>query len=136
MTDSDLRQSRVQWALFGLRLSVFMVMAIWTVDKFVRPQHAAKVYEKFYFIGGLSHQVVSAIGVAELLLLLLFVAGIQKRLTTGIVLVLHTVSTLSSFQQYLDPFTGPNLLFFAAWPMLAAIATLYVLRDEDTLYSR
>lgn len=28
---------------------------------------------------------------------------------------------------------GPNLLFFAAWPMLAACLALFLLRDEDTL---
>ena len=28
---------------------------------------------------------------------------------------------------------GPNILFFSAWPMLAACVTLYVLRDFDTM---
>jgi hypothetical protein len=28
-----------------------------------------------------------------------------------------------------------NLLFFAAWPMLAACITLYLLRDLDTLWA-
>jgi len=61
------------------------------------------------------------------------VTGFTKRWTCGIVLVLHAVSTLSSFGRYLDPWK--NLLFFAAWPMLAACITLYLLRDEDTLYA-
>lgn len=42
------------------------------------------------------------------------------------VLLLHGISTLSSYRQYLDPFN--NLLFFAAWPMLAACFALYLLR--------
>ena len=46
---------------------------------------------------------------------------------------MHTVSTLSSWRQYLDPFD--NLLFFAAWPMLAACIALYLLRDHDNLLS-
>ena len=32
---------------------------------------------------------------------------------------------------YLEPFD--HLLFFAAWPMLAACFALYLLRDDDTL---
>jgi len=49
------------------------------------------------------------------------------------VLLLHGVSTLSSFHQYRFPFENKtNLLFFAAWPMLAACFTLYYLRDLDT----
>ena len=39
------------------------------------------------------------------------------------------------FKQYLAPFEGPNLLFYAAWPMLAACFALYRLRDLDTLWA-
>ena len=58
-----------------------------------------------------------------------------RRLTYGAVLVLHAISTLSSYRQYLSPFEGSNLLFFAAWPMLAACVGLYLLRDHDTLFT-
>ncbi|NER79557.1 MAG: hypothetical protein F6K42_08230 [Leptolyngbya sp. SIO1D8] len=47
---------------------------------------------------------------------------------------MHAVSTLASFPRYLDPFTTPNLLFFAAWPMLAACFGVFFLRDLDTLW--
>jgi hypothetical protein len=50
-----------------------------------------------------------------------------------LVFVLHGISTLSSYRQYLDPFD--NLLFFAAWPMLAACFALYSLRDLDTRWT-
>jgi hypothetical protein len=70
------------------------------------------------------------LGVLELVLLVLFVTGTAKRFSYGAVLLLHAISTLSSYRQYLQPFD--NLLFFAAWPMLAACAALYLLRDLDT----
>lgn len=54
----------------------------------------------------------------------------EKRYLSTI-LVLHAGSTLSSFGKYLDPFN--NLLFFTAWPMLAACFVLYLLKDYDTL---
>jgi hypothetical protein len=117
-------------SLLLLRLSVFAVMAVWTLDKFVNPGHAARVYERFYGLSGLGPTAFVAIGAAEALLLVGFVVGWRKRLTYGLVLLLHGVSTLSSWRQYLEPFD--NLLFFAAWPMLAACATLYLLRDQDT----
>ena len=44
---------------------------------------------------------------------------------------LHAVSTFSSYQQYINAWD--NLLFFAAWPMLAACVVLYLLREADTL---
>jgi putative oxidoreductase len=70
-----------------------------------------------------------------LLLILAFVVGVFKRYTYGAVLVLHAISTLASFGKYVAPFEGNNLLFFAAWPMLAACFTLYTLRDADTLWT-
>lgn len=73
------------------------------------------------------------LGGAELLLVLAFGLGLWKRATDGAVLMPHAVSTLSSYRQYLDPFD--NLLFFAAWPMLAACAALYLLRDLDTRWT-
>lgn len=124
---------KLQWSLLFLRLSVFLVMFMWTIDKFINPGHAAKVYEKFYYIAGLGDAVMYAIGAIEIIVLLLFLAGYKKTYTYAAVLLLHAVSTLSSFNQYLAPFEGPNLLFFAAWPMLAACFALFLLRDRDKI---
>lgn len=120
-------------ALLSLRLSVFLVMFVWTLDKFVNPDHAAAIFENFYQLGGLSNEIFYVIGAIQLLIILGFVAGFKKRWTYGIVLFLHSVSTFSSFRQYFDPFN--NLLFFAAFPMLAACFTLYFLRKQDTLWA-
>ena len=129
-------QSRkLQLSLLFLRLSVFLVMLMWAIDKFLNPAHAAGVYEKFYFIAGLESVVMYGIGAIEIIILLLFVTGCKKKFTYGVVLALHTVSTLSSFNQYLSPFDGPNLLFFAAWPMLAACFALFILLDHDKMMS-
>ncbi len=127
------QQTRLEFSLLAMRLTVFLVMAVWTLDKFVNPGHAAAVYEKFYFIPGLGSGLITVIGLAELLLLLAFVAGLARRWTYGAVLLLHGVSTLSPLALYFSPFEGSNLLFFAAWPMLAACLALYLLRDADRL---
>jgi len=57
---------------------------------------------------------------------------VKKTITYGAVLLLHAVSTLSSWQQYLG---FDSLLFFAAWPMLAACYALFALRDLDTKFT-
>ncbi|GAB4115162.1 MAG: hypothetical protein KKC01_11130 [Gammaproteobacteria bacterium] len=120
-------------ALLLLRLSVFLVMLMWTLDKFINPDHSAAVYANFYQLGGLGPQVFLMIGALELLLLLAFVTGFRKTISYALVLGIHAVSTLSTWQQYLDPFN--NLLFFAAIPMLAACWTLFSLRELDTRLS-
>ena len=127
--------NRLPLALLLLRLSVFVVMLVWAIDKFVRPEHAAVVYEHFYAISGMGNSAFYVIGALELLILIGFLIGFKKRYTYGAVLVFHAVSTLSAYNQYLNPFEEVNLLFYAAWPMLAACFTLYYLRDSDTLLS-
>jgi putative oxidoreductase len=127
-------RDRVGVALLVLRFTVFLVMLIWTIDKFVRPAHAISVYEHFYFLRGLGPAVIYSIGAVELAVLLGFVIGFAPRLTYGLVLLFHAISTLSSFRQYFHPFQGSNVLFFAAWPMLGACFILYYLRDFDTMW--
>ena len=129
-------KSRIEWALFLLRLGVFIVMFMWTLDKFIAPEHAAKVFEKFYYIGGMGSSVMMGIFIVEMIIILAFVAGLWKRYTYGFVMAVHSISTFSSWKQYT---IDMNLLFFAAWPMLAACIALYLLRDMDvkfTIYKR
>ncbi len=123
---------RLPLALLFLRIGIFIVMLMWALDKLVNPTHAANVFKKYYLIGGFGQGVFYAIGIIELALIIVFVAGFMKRWTYGAVLVLHGVSTLAAFGNYLNPWA--NLLFFAAWPMLAACFALYYLRDADTLW--
>ena len=126
-----LHQSRIEWALFCLRLGVFIVMAVWTLDKFINPAHTAKVFEGFYLISGLDDTAFYLIGATQTVLVLAFLAGYKKRLSYGAVFLMHGISTVSSWHAYLDM----KLLFFAAWPMLAACFTLYLLRDLDVKFT-
>jgi len=127
--------NRLPLTLLLLRLGVFLVMFMWTIDKFVQPQHASKIMEHFYSAPGVGNLMIQVIGALELGLIVAFVAGIAKRWTYGLVLLLHGISTVSAYKQYLHPFQAPNLLFFAAWPMLAACFALYYLRETDVLWT-
>lgn len=127
--------NHLQISLFLLRVSVFLVMLMWTLDKILNPAHAAAVFGAFYSIGGMPASAYTVLGVLELVLIGAFVAGFSKFWSYGAVMVLHAVSTASSFNQYLAPFEPGNLLFFAAWPMLAACVALFLLRDADELWT-
>ena len=124
-------QRKLELSLLTLRYGVFIVMLMWTVDKFVRVDHAKIVFEKFYLLTGFENAIMYALASSELLLIIFFLIGFKKRWSYGLVFLLHGVSTVSSFKQYLTPFENGNLLFFAAWPMLAACFALYLLRDYD-----
>jgi len=126
-------KNRIANALLFIRLGVFIVILMWTLDKFINPAHSAGVFENFYGLSGWGPTVFMIIGALELVLLIGFVIGFRKRITYGLVFLIHAVSTLSTWQQYLDPFN--NLLFFAAIPMLAGCWALYSLREMDTRFT-
>jgi putative oxidoreductase len=86
-------EKRLPLALLLLRLSVFVVMFVWTIDKFVEPQHASKIMAAFYSIGGVGDVLIYLLGVIELAAILAFVLGFAKRLSYGLVLLLHAIST-------------------------------------------
>ncbi|MEH0668889.1 hypothetical protein [Vibrio owensii] len=121
-------QRQLGLGLLTLRLSIALVFIMWALDKVLVPEHAMKVFSGFYGLD-ISSGFSVALGIAQLVFIGIFVAGVWKNLTYLAILVLHAGSTFSSFAKYLDPFN--NLLFFAAWPMLAACFALYLLRDHD-----
>lgn len=131
----EIRKGPLVTSLLSLRITIFIVMLVWTLDKFINPGHAAKVYEAFYFLSGLGNSTMYIAGVIEVIVLIGFVLGVYKKYTYGAILVLHAISTLSSYKQYLSPYDGPNLLFFAAWPMLAACLALFLLREYDSKFA-
>ncbi len=124
---------RLRVALLVLRLGLGVFLALWSVDKLVQSQGTVHIFSHFY---GLHIPATAArvIGVAELLLSAAFLAGWWKTGTYGLALLLHTVSTLSTYRELLSPF-GRNHLFIAGVPVLAAFVALFVLRREDTLLS-
>lgn len=129
MTDTR----RLEVSLLALRLGVFAVLAMWVADKFINPAHGSAVFAGFYGVAGVGHGVVQGLGVLQGLLVLAFVLGLARTWSYAAVLLMHGASTLQSFPRYLDPWQGANLLFFAAWPMLAACLALFLLRDRDRL---
>lgn len=54
-------------SLLLLRLGVFIVMFMWTLDKFVQPGHASAVFENFYGLEGLGSTVFLVVGGLQML---------------------------------------------------------------------
>jgi len=126
-------QNRLPISLLLLRVSVFIVMLVWTLDKFIRPGHAAGIFSSYYHLGGFNTTVMYAIGIIELIIIVAFLLGLYKRITYGAVFIFHLISTVATWKAYLTPFTNVHLLFFAGIPMLAGCFALYLLREQDTL---
>lgn len=126
--------TKLQFSLFLMRITVFVVMFMWALDKFVNPGHAAAVWANYYFVKGLPAPVLYGVAVLQMVVYSGFLLGVRKTLCYGLVLLMHAGSTFLSYNAYLNPWQG-HLLFFAALPMLAACYALYVMRDSDTIFS-
>jgi hypothetical protein len=131
MRDASTRRLAV--CLLLLRLSTGLVMMVWAFDKMLNPDHGAAVLEGFYGVSGAGETLIRTLGILQAAIVLGFLLGAARTWTYGAVLAMHGVTTLVSWSAYLQPLK--NILFFAAWPMLAALITLFLLRGEDRLAS-
>lgn len=120
-------------ALFLLRLGLGIVILLWGMDKILEPSANAIMLSTFYYIKPTA-QIVSYIGIAQVLFALAFMAGIWKRYMYGLNLLIHVVSTAALYKMLMFPF-GPNHLFVGLISVLLASITLYMLRLEDTQWS-
>ena len=131
MTTSPHPQDRqLEISLAIVRLSTAFFLSIWAIDKIIGAPSAIKTFSKYYMTMD-STAVIIAIGVAQLIIFLLFAGGMFKTFTYGAVLLMHTGSVLASIPRYMDPLARPNILFWAAIPVLGAIIMLFILRDRD-----
>ena len=130
MTDS----LKIAVSLLILRLATAAFFLVWALEKVVAPELAQRVFETFYLTAPTIWQVI-AIGLVQLAIVLAFLVGWLRFWSYGAVLVMHAVSTLSTYERLLNPYEPPNHLFWAAVPLLAAILLLFILRAHDRLLS-
>lgn len=121
-------------SLFLLRLVLGLFLLQWTIEKFVKPEVTARIFETFYFID-IGPEYAWVFGVPQLIIVLAFLAGFLPTVSYGLCFAMHLISTLSTWQRLIDPFEGVNHLFTAAVPVLAAFWVLFALRDRDTLFN-
>jgi len=100
-------------------------------EKFVAPNHATAIFAYFYGVADVSAGVAYVLGVLELELIVAPVAGLWRRISYAGVALIHSATTFAAFPYYLEP--CDNMLFFAAWPMLAACVAPQLLREQHTL---
>lgn len=118
-------------ALAILRISLGLFLLIWAVEKFVMPEVTVRIWDAFYFGIDIGPTIPYVIGALETALAVAILIGFQRKWAYGLGTVFHGISTLSTWKQLLSPFGGPNHLFVAGVPVLAAFVVLYLLREWD-----
>lgn len=124
--------NRLRIPLFVLRLTVGLFFLQWSLEKVIKPETTASIFDHFYGLE-LSLTLAQVLGGIEVLLALAILAGFKRRLAYGAAFALHLGSTLSTWPQLTDPYSGGNHLFAAAVPLLAALWLLFRMADYDDL---
>jgi len=115
-----------------LRLGLGGFLLLWGIDKLVSPESTVKIFQIFYSVP-IDVTAAYIIGAVEIVIALVIMAGMLKKYSYGLGLLLHGVSTLSTYKELAAPF-GKNHLFIAALPVLAGFVALYLLRHQDTVW--
>lgn len=125
--------SNLKLPLLLTRLSIVFFLLPWVAMRFTKPEAAKGIAAKYYKVSSMPDVAVMAVGVFWILLLLAVLAGFKKRISYGLVFLLHLIGTAFTLPYFVPGSEKFNILFFAAIPTLMAMCLLYVLRDEDTL---
>jgi hypothetical protein len=131
-----MRDAKLEISLLIMRVAIAAFMLVWAIDKVIAPEHAQGVFSHFYFTDP-SPAALKVMGFAQIAVITAFAAGLARFWTYGAVLLMHAVSTAATFALLINPWGGdrPQLLFWAAVPVLAAMIALFILRDRDRLLS-
>ncbi|WP_300375737.1 hypothetical protein [Henriciella sp.] len=121
--------------LFILRATLAIFFLVWALEKFIKPDTTAAIWEAFYFVEDLPAVMSYAVGVIQIGALVAFALGAFKFWSYGFFLVIHGLGTLTTWQTLINPYEGSNHLFIAAIPVLGALIALFLMRKQDTLLS-
>ncbi|MGB0908429.1 MAG: hypothetical protein ACPGVT_13130 [Maricaulaceae bacterium] len=141
---------KLKLPLFLTRMSIAVFLLPWIVMRFLAPENAIHITQKYYKVNALTEHninidfgsllqneharyIVYGIGVLWAILWIAFVLGVKKRLSYGLVFLLHLIGTLFTLPYFIPNTAQFNIMFFAALPTLMAMLLLYLLRKEDTL---
>jgi uncharacterized membrane protein YphA (DoxX/SURF4 family) len=131
---SDELARRLPQALAILRIVTGIFFLYWAVEKFVRPDVNARIWDTFFHIP-IAVNFSYVIGVVNTIMALAMIAGFKRRVVYGYWLLFHTISVLSTYPQLIHPYTSNHHLFLAGVPIIASMVVLYMLRDWDNYWS-
>jgi len=117
------------------RLSIFYFLLPWQLMRFTAPERISGIAKKYYHVPGISNSVGMVIAVLWAILLVAFLVGFKKKISYGLVFILHTGAILIALPSYVMGTGAYNQLFLASIPAAAAMGLLWLLREEDTLLS-
>ena len=126
-----------RWGLLLLRVSTGWLLVMWGLDKLVNVEHGQRVAESFYLGLGSQAVVLNVLGVLEVILGLLVVAGFLRKWAYPVAFVVLLITALAVWRSILDPWgwflEGSQVLFYPSLIVFAGSMVLWGTMDEDEM---
>ena len=108
----DELERRLPLALAILRVTTGVFFLVWALEKLVKPDVTAAIWDKFYGIP-LEVNLSYPLGILNTLMSLALIVGFKRRFTYAYWTLFHFISVASTWNYLIKPFGGPNHLFLA-----------------------
>jgi len=108
-----LNHTNLKLPLFLTRLGIVLFLAPWVLMRLTKVEAGTGIFAKYYHISNLPDIAGYAIGIFWLALLVAFAIGFKKKISYGLVLVLHALGTVMTIP-YLIPGTEKFQILFMA----------------------
>ena len=122
---------KVAIALLLMRLTIGAFFTVWASLKFLRPNWMEKVFHDVYHFSFITQDHALAIGLVQGFVVFLFVIGMQRTYSYGIVFLMHSVGVAGSIPLLMKFTHYPSNLLWTAVPTLGAMLALFYLREYD-----
>jgi uncharacterized membrane protein YphA (DoxX/SURF4 family) len=100
---SPLLQRRLAQALAAMRITTGFFFLLWAVEKFVRPEVNARIWDYFYRIS-IPVDFSYVLGAVNVVMALALILGLKRRFTYAYWTLFHTLSVLASYRQLFRPY--------------------------------
>ncbi len=127
--------------LFALRITNGLLIVIWGMVKVASPEAAIGISDKYYS-GALSMaQLQAPLGIAQVCLGLLLIAGLFRSVVYPVQAVVLVLGALAIWPYLLDPLAlyivseeNRQMLFFPSSTVAVASLMTLAFKDEDTIH--
>ncbi len=125
------------YALLLLRISIGILMIIWSLDKLLNPEHSQFVMETHYINVVVSMTLFMVFGLVQIIFGTLVVFGYLRSVAYPLLILGTAVTLVAVFRSVIDPwgwyFQESNVLFYPSLIIFAGAIVLYAFRSQDTL---
>jgi len=124
-------ETRLNFSLLIMRLSIAAFFGAWTSLKFLRPEWFENVFQNAYGLEFISREMAWAVGLFQVVIVVAFALGFMRVFSYAALGLMQAAGVVGSLPNLMNYTQYPNNLMWAAVPALGSVIALFLLRDYD-----